>query len=243
MAFSAPHSKASVVTERPPVSTGSSAIDALLDGGLDRGAITQVYGPPSAGKSTLAMSSAVATAATGDTSVYIDTEGLSLDRLEQVATAVADPAILDRIMVSSAEDFDDQASRLREAAGVADQTSLIVIDSATARYRVRRAEEGDDSDALERLGNQLAFLLGLARRYDLAVLVTNQVFTDPETDEIRPLGGETLAHWSSTIARLDRFRGSRRRLSLEKHRNEPADDAIMLDLVDRGFEGLDLEPP
>lgn len=234
------------MTEGAPVSTGSPAIDAILDGGLDRRAITQVYGPPAAGKSTFAMASAVAVAATGATAAYIDTEGLSLDRLEQIAMARTDgpvDPVLDRVMVSSAADFDEQADRLRETASVADGLDLVVIDSATALYRVRLAEEGEDSDALDRLADQLAFLLGLARRYELAVFLTNQVFTDPDADAIRPLGGETLAHWSSTIARLDRFRGSRRRLSLEKHRGELVDDAILLELVDGGFDGLDMPSP
>lgn len=228
------------MTEGSAVSTGSTAVDALLDGGLDRGAITQVYGPPAAGKSTFAMASAVAAAAAGETAVYIDTEGLSLDRLDQLAAATGAADVLDRIVISSAGDFDEQADRLREAAGVADQTGLIVLDSATAHYRLRRAEEGDETDALERLGDQLAFLLGIARRHDLAVLLTNQVFTDPDTDELHPLGGDTLAHWSATILRLDRFRASRRRLSLEKHRGEAAEDALLLEVVDGGFDAFDV---
>lgn len=245
MAFSAPPSNAPLVTERAPVSTGSAAIDALLDGGLDRAALTQVYGPPAAGKSTLAMSSAVAVAASGSTAVYLDTEGLSLDRLEQIAAARLDEptAALDRIMVTRATSFDEQADRLREAAAVADRSALIAVDSVTAQYRIAQAEPDDDGEALDRLTNQVAFLLSLARRHDLAVLLTNQVFTDPDDEVIRPLGGDALAHWSSTIARIDRFRGSRRRLSLEKHGSEPAEDAIMLDIVDAGFAGLDVSPP
>lgn len=235
------------MTKRAPVSTGSTTIDALLDGGLDRGAVTQVYGPPAAGKSTLAMSSAVTTARSGGTAVYLDTEGLSLDRLEQITVEVADPdrveEVLDRIMVTTVADYDEQSARLRETTSMAEGTDLIVIDSVTALYRVARTDEGDDGEALDRLGNQLALLLGLARRYDLAVLVTNQVFTDPDAERIRPLGGETLAHWSETILRLDRFRGPRRRLVLEKHRGTEREEAVMLELVDGGLAGLDVSPP
>ncbi|MFB6088008.1 MAG: DNA repair protein RadB, partial [Haloarculaceae archaeon] len=38
------------------ISTGCDAIDELLGGGFERGAVTQVYGPPAAGKTNLALS-------------------------------------------------------------------------------------------------------------------------------------------------------------------------------------------
>lgn len=219
-------------------------LDELLEGGLARASITQVYGPPASGKTTLAMSSAVSVANDGGEALYIDTEGLSLERLEQIVAAVDPdpelPDVLDRIKVSRAHDFDEQAARIREAATMADGVDLIVLDSATGLYRVEQGEETDEGQALDRLGDQLAFLLSLARRYTLSVLITNQVFTDPDEEAIRPLGGETLAHWSETILRLDRFRGGRRRVTLQEFNGEPADESIMVELTDAGLTGLDL---
>lgn len=229
------------MTAQGPVPTGSSALDELLEGGLARGAITQVYGPPAAGKSTLAMSTSVATAVQGCEVLYLDTEGLSIDRLEQIgATAEADlESVLERIKVSRAHDFDDQAARIREAGSMADDADLIVLDSATALYRVQQGAEDDEGEALDRLGDQLAYLLSLARRYDLAVLITNQVFIDPDEETIRPLGGDTVAHWSETIIRLDRFRGGRRKLTLEKHPSPSEETAMMMELTDGGFADVD----
>lgn len=219
-------------------------LDGLLAGGLARASITQAYGPPASGKTTLAMSSAISVAYDGGEALYIDTEGLSLERLEQIAAAVVPepelPDVLDRIKVSRAHDFDEQAARIREAATMADGVDLIVLDSATGLYRVEQGEETDEGQALDRLGDQLAFLLSLARRYTLSVLITNQVFTDPDEEVIRPLGGETLAHWSETILRLDRFRGGRRRVTLQELNGEPADESIMVELTDAGLTGLDL---
>ncbi|WP_264371934.1 ATPase domain-containing protein [Halomicrobium sp. ZPS1] len=40
------------------VSTGCAEIDDLLGGGFERGAVTQIYGPPAAGKTNLALSGA-----------------------------------------------------------------------------------------------------------------------------------------------------------------------------------------
>ena len=65
------------------ISTGCEPVDELLGGGFERGTVTQVYGPPAAGKTNLALSGAVEAAAAGGTAVYIDTEGVSVDRFEQ----------------------------------------------------------------------------------------------------------------------------------------------------------------
>jgi len=48
-----------------------------------------VYGPPAAGKTNLALAAAVEVAAGGDRALYIDTEGLSIDRFEQMAAGRA----------------------------------------------------------------------------------------------------------------------------------------------------------
>ena len=95
------------------------------------------------------------------------------------------------------------------------------------------------------LGFELAGLLGdllaLARRHDIAVLITNQVYADPEADSERPrpLGGHTLTHWSGVVLRLERFRRGNRRATLEKHRSKaasgrckPIADTNVLDRLD-----------
>ncbi|ERG98597.1 MAG: RecA/RadA recombinase, partial [Haloquadratum sp. J07HQX50] len=61
----------------------------VLGGGFDRGTVTQIYGPPAAGKSNIALSTAVATAINRQRTVYVDTEGVSIDRLDQIASATA----------------------------------------------------------------------------------------------------------------------------------------------------------
>lgn len=58
------------------LSTGVPALDRILGGGLPRGRIVEVFGPESAGKSTLCLSAAAAAAAqaAGGTAAYIDAE-------------------------------------------------------------------------------------------------------------------------------------------------------------------------
>ncbi|MFB6097082.1 MAG: DNA repair and recombination protein RadB [Haloferacaceae archaeon] len=222
------------------ISTGCSTLDDLLGGGVERGTVTQVYGPPAAGKTNVALSTAVRVAADGGTALYIDTEGLSIDRFRQLAEAEAGEAMEEltaRIVVSEAHDFAEQEEAVRDAADLAPEAELIVLDSATGFYRLERTAEGEAGDTLRRLASQITHLLSLARKHDLAVVVTNQVFTDPDSDRARALGGHTLEHWTGTVVRLDRFRGGKRRATLEKHRSQPAGETATFEITGAGIEG------
>jgi DNA repair protein RadB len=66
------------------LATGCSSLDALLDGGLERDAITLVFGEGGSGKTNLALQCARAAASRGLRIAYVDTEGVSSVRLRQV---------------------------------------------------------------------------------------------------------------------------------------------------------------
>ncbi len=234
------------VNEGDPIPTGCASIDELLGGGFERGTVTQLYGPPAAGKTNLALSGAIEAAAGGETAVYLDTEDLSIDRFEQIAAArAADDDALDRlasrVVVQSAHDFDEQAEAVRDVADFAERAGFVALDSATGFYRVARLDESDRDagDALRTVANQVTHLLGLARRHDIAIVITNQVFSDPDGDDARPLGGHTLEHWSGAILRLDRFRGGNRRATLEKHRSKPAGETARFRITGEGLASVD----
>ncbi|WP_248896230.1 DNA repair and recombination protein RadB [Haloplanus halobius] len=223
-----------------PVPTGCAPIDDLLGGGFERGTVTQVYGPSAAGKTNLALSAAVQVAVAGETAVFIDTEGLSLDRFRQLADAATDDtdleSITSQLIVTEAHDFAEQEEAVRDVAEFAPRAELIVLDSATGFYRLERHDD-DEGETLRRVGRQVTHLLSLARKHDLAVVVTNQVFSDPDADRVRALGGHTLEHWTGTVLRLDRFRGGNRRATLEKHRSKPAGETAAFRITGEGLAG------
>lgn len=226
-----------------PISTGCAPVDDLLGGGFERGAVTQVYGPPAAGKTNLVLSGAVEVAAGGGTALYIDTEGLSIDRMEQLATAHEGGSveeIASSIIISEAYDFEDQKQAVRDVSDLASQVELVVLDSATGFYRLERTN-ADGGKSLRGVASQVTHLLSLARKHDFAVAITNQVYADPESenDRPRPLGGHTLNHWSAAVVRLERFRGGNRRATLEKHRAKPAGETARFRLTDQGLEPVD----
>ncbi|WP_137291672.1 DNA repair and recombination protein RadB [Natronorubrum halophilum] len=223
------------------IPTGCSPVDELLGGGFERGTVTQLYGPPASGKTNLALSAAVETAVDEGTAVYIDTEGVSVDRFQQLLTARVDDVepVASRIVIEDALDFEEQSEAVRDAEEFAERADLIVLDSATGFYRLERTGGGDDGEALRSVTRQVTHLLSLARKYDLAVVLTNQVFADPEADRTRALGGNTLEHWTGVVVRLERFRGGNRRATLEKHRSKPAGESVQFRITDSGLEGGD----
>lgn len=224
-----------------PVPTGCAPLDDLLGGGFERGAVTQVYGPPAAGKSNVGLSAAIEVAAAGGSALYIDTEGVSVDRMEQIATGRGEDSVEElasRIIVSEAHTFAEQREAVQDAAEFASEVEFVVLDSATGFYRLERTEQ-EEGEALRAVARQLTHLLSLARKHNLAAAFTNQVFTDPESETTRGLGGHTLDHWSAVILRLDRFRGGNRRATLEKHHSREAGGTAQFRITGAGLASSD----
>ncbi len=221
------------------LSTGCIPIDDLLGGGIDRGSITQLYGAPASGKTNIALSAAAETVAEDKKVVYIDTEGISIDRFHQLVREKGDPYELgENLIISEVHNFEEQSAAIKRVVEFAADVDLIVLDSATGFYRLEQAERADGG-ALRTLARQMISLLSLARRFDLAVIVTNQVYTDPETNQIRPLGGNILPHWNGTVLRLDRFRGGNRKITIEKHRSRPAGESARFVIKENILAGGD----
>ena len=201
-------------------SSGNAALDNLLGGGLELRTITQFYGEPASGKSTLCLVAAVACLRAGHAVAWIDSEGFSTERFRQVAGADTD-AIADRFFLFEPVDFEHQGAMILEVEKIlkAHKPGLLVIDSATALYRTD-LEKG--RDAMQALTRQMLHLLGYAKRYEVPVLITNQVYIDTVRNTFAGLGGTALEHLSKVIVRLEKTETPGvRRARLVKHRSRP----------------------
>jgi RecA/RadA recombinase len=69
-----PNYQSTFQTRTECISTGCSAIDRLLQGGVAKGTLTEVFGPPKVGKSTLAHQLLVTTQAASLKSMYISVD-------------------------------------------------------------------------------------------------------------------------------------------------------------------------
>ena len=128
------------------ITTGSAKVDELLQGEIESGSVTEIYGEFRTGKTqlmhTLAVTSQMPIEHGGGEGkcLYIDTEGtFRPQRLIQIAERFnMDPsAVLDNVAYAKAHNVEHQSELLLAAAGMMAETrfSLMIIDSVTNLYR------------------------------------------------------------------------------------------------------------
>ncbi len=199
------------------LSTGSAKIDRLLDGGFESSTITLLYGEGGSGKTNLCLLASRNSALTGSRIIYIDTEGVSMDRLRQLSGTNFD-RVSKSILFSAPNDFREQTKLIEKGIKLIEvrgKISLIVVDSLTMLFRSYRTEELEDR---KELSEQLTMLLSAARKYDIPVIVTSQVYTNIDKGTFEPLGGHALNHAAKTILYLEKVSGGGRKATLIKHR-------------------------
>lgn len=154
--------------------------------------------------------------------VFIDTEGFSAERFKQIAGEEA-KKIAGDIIIYEPENFEQQYSAIMDIEKLMNEKiGLIILDSAALFYRLglMQDDSSEENVALRReLVNQIGILHGIARKYGVAVVITNQVFKDITTGELCPVGGNALEHLSKTIILLEKTGTNKRRAMLRKHRS------------------------
>lgn len=185
------------------ISTGALNLDIALGiGGLPRGRITEIFGPESSGKTTIALHAIAEAQKEGGMAAFIDAEH-ALDPIYARNLGVD----IDNLIVSQ-PDTGEQALEIAEALIRSNAIDIVVIDSVAAL--VPRAEiEGEMGDAhvglLARLMSQaLRKLAGIINKTNTVLIFINQLrekvgvmYGNPETTP----GGRALKFYSSV--RLD----------------------------------------
>lgn len=217
------------------VATGQTSFDMFLDGGLDTSCITTIYGPAGAGKTNLALISTIGVARSGKKVIYVDTEGgMSVERLAQIAPD--HEKLLKDIIFYKPTTFKEQEeafSKLKSGTNV----GLIVIDSIAMLYRLE-LNPTDAPDVNRALGKQLALLTEIARKKDIPVLITNQVYAlFDQRDKVQMVGGDLLRYASKCLVELQ-ITPNARRAVLKKHRSLPADKIMNYAIVGNGIAEL-----
>jgi len=185
------------------LSTGTSGLDRLLRGGFAPRQINLVYGEASTGKTVLAMQSALAAASRGFKVLFVDADlSFSVRRLESLDRG---GELAENIVVFQPEDFREQ-SRITESLEVllSKTPALLIVDSVTGLYRADLQKPGTVFVHNRELNRQLAYLSDLASRFDLTILLTGQVHSQPSRGSwlVAPVATRTLRHWSYLILRL-----------------------------------------
>ena len=217
----------------------NSPLDDLLQGGIDKKSVTQIYGPPGSGKTNISLNVTVNLARAGKKVIYIDTEGgISIDRIKQLAGDDFD-TVASNIIVFEPNDFEEQDDDLKLietwVSSNHENLELIVLDSAVALFRI---EESKGKSSV--LGKEMNLLASLARTYDLAVLVTNQIYAsfDEESEEdFSPVGGTIIQYRSKIIIELKREEGTNQRIALlKRHKSKREGLAVHFLITNNGIE-------
>jgi DNA repair protein RadB len=196
-------------------------IDELLNGGVETGVITQIYGPPASGKTNMCLQVVLSCIKNGKKVIFIDTEGgHSIERVKQIAGNDFDKFIKNSLFFSPLN-FGEQ-NKIIENLGsiISDKFGLIILDSAVSLYRI--GTEEDKIQNLNRLmSKQLAKLSELARKHNLAVIITNQVYASMQNESVEPIGGNILKYWSKAIIEFQNNGRGTREAILVRHRSMP----------------------
>lgn len=225
------------------ISTGSTALDQLLGGGIESMSITEAFGEYRTGKTQLCHTLCVTAQLPrehggGNGKVaYLDTEGtFRPEKIKSIAERFgADPKeVLDNIIYSRVYTNDAQYEILSPLAGKLAEGgfSLIIIDSIMALFRVDYSGRGELAERQQKLGKVLSVLVKLAEQFNIAIFYTNIMTSDPGggsmfiSDPKKPIGGHVIAHASTTRLLLKKGRGEQRICKISHSPSLPESECV-----------------
>lgn len=230
------------------ISAGSYDLNKWMFGGYESDIVTVVYGASGTGKTNFCLLAGVSQAMKGNKVIYIDTEGgFSVERVKQIvggrAVAAGEKAlsaeeVLKNIILLKPTNFSEQREAFKKIAEyLKEQVSLIVVDGMTILYRLEFAAAREKDNGEIRMINsdlvrQIKLLAEIARKRDIPVLVTNQVYR--WEDESKMVGGDIMKYWAKCHIELVNEDG-KRTAYLRKHRSLP-EKALDFQIINEGIK-------
>jgi DNA repair protein RadB len=230
------------------VSTGSYDLNKWLYGGYEKDIITMIAGPPGSGKTNFVIQVACSQAKKGNKVLFIDTEGgFSIDRVKQIVGEKSDE-ILNNILLFKPTNFKEQQEiinslkmRIKN-----ESISLVIVDGMAMLYRLELGDNRENDEEVKRINQdvsrQMRDLAEIARKLEIPVIITNQVYSQFLSDEdlrkgvekeTNIVGGDLFKYWSKCIIKLSND-NKRKKAELIKHRFLPEKE-IMFEIRNEGI--------
>ena len=222
------------------ISAGSYDLNKWLFGGYDTDIVSVIYGGAGSGKTNLCLLASVSQARKGKRVIYIDTEGgFSVERVKQLEPD-EHKEVLKNILLLKPTNFSEQKDSFKQLlkhlkSDGEDGIGLIVVDGMTILYRLdfavaREKGEREMQRINSELVEQIKTLAEIARKKEIPVIVTNQVYRWEDEDKM--VGGDILKYWGKCHIELVNDKG-RRSAFLRKHRSLPEKE-LVFQIYERG---------
>ncbi len=189
---------------------GSAALNTLLGGGVESGAITEFFGEFGSGKSSIAHQLAVTVQLPKEKggvegmAVWLDSEStFRPERIKQIAEAngLDYMTALRNIKVARCFNSDHQVLLAEKIEDLITKENLpiklVIVDSLMSHFRADFSGRGMLADRQQKINKHMHVLLKLATTYNVAIYVTNQVMAKPDTffgDPTTAIGGHIVGH-------------------------------------------------
>ena len=146
-------------------------------------------------------------------------------------------SVLEKIHVAKAFNSNHQILLAEKAQEIASETQeeefpvrLLAVDSLTAHFRAEYVGRGELADRQQKLNKHLHDLMRVGDLNNTAVVVTNQVASNPDSffgDPTQPIGGNILGHTSTFRMYLRKSKGNKRIVKLVDAPNLPDGEGVM----------------
>ncbi|WP_246984793.1 DNA repair and recombination protein RadA [Halorientalis marina] len=146
-------------------------------------------------------------------------------------------AMLDNIHVAKAFNSNHQILLAEKAKELASESQddefpvrLLCVDSLTAHFRAEYVGRGELAERQQKLNKHLHDLMRVGDLNNTAVVVTNQVASNPDSffgDPTQPIGGNILGHTSTFRIYLRKSKGNKRIVKLVDAPNLPDGEGVM----------------
>ncbi|HLC98577.1 MAG TPA: DNA repair and recombination protein RadB [Candidatus Nanoarchaeia archaeon] len=224
------------------ISTGVSALDQMLEGGYEKDVISTIYGPAGSGKTNLCLLAMINAIKEGKKVIYIDTEGgFSLSRLQQISNDYK--KMLDQVLLLKPMNFEEQKKVFDKLRAMSNEKiGMIIVDTISMLYRIERDKDNENSVVMtnRELGLQFSYLTEIARKKNIPILITTQVYSSfDDREKVNLVGGDIVKYGSKCLIEIQKTHKSKRVAILKKHRSLPEAKSVLLEIREDGIFGVE----